>query len=52
MAMFAAAVRFWRGRLSRDSRVQTSGESALRAQGISCPERMARAPAPGVIQPL
>jgi hypothetical protein len=48
MLLQAAAVRFWRGRLSRDTRLETSAELAFRAQGVAFPERMAGALAPGV----
>jgi hypothetical protein len=44
----AAAVRFWRGRLSLDTSLETSAELAFRAQSVVSPERMAAALAPGV----
>jgi hypothetical protein len=49
MTMLATAVRFWRGRLSGDSKLETSAETAFRAQGVARPELMARALAPGVV---
>jgi hypothetical protein len=45
----AAAVRFWRGRLSRDPKLERSAEGVFRDEGVACPERLAAALVPGVL---
>jgi hypothetical protein len=37
----AAAVRFWRGRLMKDSELERSAVEAFRVEGVACPERWA-----------
>jgi hypothetical protein len=48
MHLQAAAVRLWRGRLTRDASLENRAELAFRAEGVLSPERMAAALAPGV----
>jgi eukaryotic-like serine/threonine-protein kinase len=43
----AAAVRFWRGRLSRDTKLERSAEAVFRDEGVVSPERLAAALVPG-----
>ena len=46
--MYAAAARYWRGRLAGDTRLVAAAEEVFREQGVVCIPRLAGTLAPGV----